>query len=105
MTGNRVAVLMTMCVLVVTHPKNVCAETLECKLLKEKILNLAKDPRQNSCDRDYEICMLTARDTTSQAYCPLTRNACEAGRQLNQALSNKEGRLREMIAAYKANCE
>jgi hypothetical protein len=103
MTGYRVA-LISMCALLTVHSGSGRAESLECQLLREEIINYVKSSRENRCDRDYQTCMAVS-DQIGRAYCGPQRNACEAGRGLAQALSNKQERLKEMIEVYKTNCE
>lgn len=83
---------------------SVVAQSLECQLLRDKILREANPP--DVCSNNYQLCM---RNLPQDPY-GFERNRCQmalAGCQIGGGLasSSNQKRLAEMISTYKENCE
>lgn len=80
---------------------NVFAETLECQIMREKILKQARGGDQ--CTDQWQICMRNAFDIYQKNSCDAARSGCQFGSALGSALTKDQ--LNEAIRAYKAQCE
>lgn len=92
---------------------NSFAQTLECDLLRQQIVNLHAQMQANPCDRDYELCMANVRAGREHPNtCQSSKMACAGSRQLGQGLLNsmniktqEQANLENMLNSYKINCE
>ena len=83
-------------------PFSVVAQSLECQLLREKILREANPP--DVCNNNYQMCMRSSGgDAVAQNNCQLQKGGCQLGEAF--AASSNQKRLSEMLRAYKENCE
>jgi hypothetical protein len=92
--------LVTIAILIL--PFSVLAQSIECQLLREKILREANPP--DVCNNNYQMCMRSSGgDAFAQNSCQMQRGGCQVGGAF--AASSNQKRLTEMISVYKENCE